>query len=111
MLQKLEDERRGNLIRCVCNAEIEEREGDFDRITCNHLELVGMAQGLHTLGDFCHHARINLDNNDLLTSLKKRGCQVARSRSNLENDIRRLDTRFFDNLLYDKRVLEDMLTK
>ena len=72
MLQKLEDERRADLIRCIRNAEVEEGKVDLDCIAGDHLELVGVAQVLDTLGHFSDHPRIDLNRYDFLAPFEQR---------------------------------------
>jgi len=75
------------------------------------VELVRVTKSLDTLGHFGHHSGIHFDRNQLLASFEQRGGQITSSRSDFEDNVSCLDARLLNNLLDNKRVLEDMLAK
>lgn len=91
MLKQLENERRGDLVRRVGDADIEEWERDLDCIAGNQLELVRVSEVLDAFGDFGDHSRVDFDCNDLLASLKQCGGQVACPGSDFQDYVSRLD--------------------
>lgn len=111
MLQKLENERRRNLVRRISDTDIKEGEVNFDGITTDELEFMLVAHDVNTFGDLGDHTRVYLDSNDLLASLHQRCCQVTCTWTDFQYHVCCFNSRFLNNLLDDKRVLENMLTK
>ena len=111
MLKQLKNKGRRDLVRRVSDANIEEWELNLYRISADQLELILVAHNIYTLCDFSHHSGVHLNRNDLLATLEESGCQVTCAGSDFKDNICCLNSRFFNNLLYNKWILEDMLTE
>lgn len=60
MLKEFENKRRRYLIGSVGNAQVKERKLGFDCVALDQLELVLIAELVHSLGHLSYHARVYL---------------------------------------------------
>ena len=110
MGEKLESQAGRNLVRNVRDTDVEERKGNLHAVALDHLKLILLGGGLHALYHLADHALVVLDSHYTLHSLEDGNRHVSGSRTNLENNVGRLQASLLDNGSNDGRVLKEMLT-
>lgn len=99
-----------NLIWCIGNANVERGELSFNHIPQHDIKALLHRGALDTLRHFGSHAGIEFYGNDFARLLEDADCQVARSRADFKNNIRRFQVGLLDNRFCYSGVLQDMLS-
>jgi len=83
----------------------------LDCISLDQLKFVLIAKLVDTLRDFSSHAGIDFDSNSFLASFKEGGCKVSGTWPDFKDYISWFNSRFLNDLLYNQRVLKNMLAE
>ena len=99
------------LIWSVRNADIKRWQFSLNNISKQNFEPLLHRRSLHTLCNFSCHARIDFDCDYFLCCFQNTDCQVTSSRTDFEDDIRRLEVGLLHNSFCNTRILQDMLAE
>jgi hypothetical protein len=110
--KQLKNERRGDLIWSIADANIKIGEGrDFDDVAEKNIEPILLGGALDSFGQFGSHTGVHLDCYALFGLLKDACCKIAGSWANLKNDIRLFEICLLNYSIGYTRILENMLTE
>lgn len=111
LVQKLEHQRRRDLVRRVGDAHVEVRQVRLHEVAQEDFQLLLLRSSMDSFGQLRRHSRVHLHCHHFAGLLQDANGQVSCSGTNLQHNVAGFDLRLVHNALCDKRVFKNVLAE